>query len=314
MGTDKKYYLYSADGIIGFVQGGQRFLYRKNLFGDITAIYQGETKLAEYEYDAWGNCTITLDTNSVGKNNPFRYRGYYWDNDIKLYYLMSRYYDPKTGRFINADTFDYLKPKAVNGLNLYAYCRNNPVMYKDPSGHEAWSEDTISDLLSGVLMIILGIIGIVAASNVSQNKGNAEGNNSFALDPDWEWIPKFEFDPPYISSDGITLINLEAIIGKASLYFDSLKSHSLYLILIDASASIESNFKENNHGFSAELNVLNFGYDGKYFDLELSVLGAGAGLGWYNGVFKAKMDPIGFWGIGVEIDIWQIAMDLSNFN
>ncbi len=69
VGTDKKYYLYSADGIIGYVQDGERFLYRKNLFGDITAIYQGTTKLAEYEYDAWGNCTIIK--NKRNGENPF---------------------------------------------------------------------------------------------------------------------------------------------------------------------------------------------------------------------------------------------------
>lgn len=53
-----------------------------------------------------------------------------------MYYLITRYYDPKIGRFINADTPDYLDPKTINGLNLYAYCNNNPVMNVDPSGHE----------------------------------------------------------------------------------------------------------------------------------------------------------------------------------
>ena len=50
-----------------------------------------------------------------------------------MYYLQSRYYDPETGRFINADTLivasDYLQ-----GTNMYAYCLNNPVMYVDPTG------------------------------------------------------------------------------------------------------------------------------------------------------------------------------------
>ena len=53
----------------------------------------------------------------------------YWDEELKMYYLMTRYYDPKTGRFINADTPDYLDPETLGGLNLYAYCRNNPVIY-----------------------------------------------------------------------------------------------------------------------------------------------------------------------------------------
>ena len=46
-----------------------------------------------------------------------------------LYYLQSRYYDPETGRFVTIDDIAYLAPNTVNGLNLYAYCGNNPVMY-----------------------------------------------------------------------------------------------------------------------------------------------------------------------------------------
>ena len=79
------------------------------------------------------------DPDGYGASNPIRYRGYYWDSDIKMYYLMTRYYDPKTGRFINANTINYLKLNSINGLNLYAYCGNNPIMYVDPSGHN-WLE------------------------------------------------------------------------------------------------------------------------------------------------------------------------------
>jgi len=71
--------------------------------------------------------------------NPFRYRGYYFDSETGLYYLQSRYYDPKTGRFISPDAYSYLEPDTVNGLNLYSYCNNNPVMNVDPSGHIVWS-------------------------------------------------------------------------------------------------------------------------------------------------------------------------------
>ena len=132
--TTYKTYLYSSQGIVGFAIGSTVYTYRKNLFGDIIAIYQGATKKAAYLYDAWGNCTITQDTDGVGTANPFRYRGYYWDNDLQLYYLMSRYYDPATGRFINADSLEYLDPETIGGLNLYSYCGNNPVMGVDPYG------------------------------------------------------------------------------------------------------------------------------------------------------------------------------------
>ena len=127
-------YIYGQDGVVGYEENDVHFMYRKNFFGDIVAIYQGATKIVEYSYDAWGNCTITYDPDGYGASNPIRYRGYYWDSDIKMYYLMTRYYDPKIGRFINADSFEYLDPKSINGLNLYAYCRNNPIMHIDPMG------------------------------------------------------------------------------------------------------------------------------------------------------------------------------------
>ena len=139
-GNTTRTYIYGQDGIVGYEESGVHFMYRKNFFGDITAIYQGTTKIAEYSYDAWGNCTIVSDYNGYGARNPFRYRGYYFDTDLNMYYLMTRYYDPQTGRFINADTPKYLKPKTINGLNLYAYCGDNPIMYVDPTGHDFWSD------------------------------------------------------------------------------------------------------------------------------------------------------------------------------
>ena len=137
------------------------------MFGDIIAIYQGATKVAEYKYDAYGNCTVIdpatgLPNTSaafIGNQNPFRYRGYYWDNDLQLYYLMSRYYDPQTGRFINADSLEYLDPETIGGLNLYAYCGNNPVMNVDPSGHVVLS--------IGLLMAIGFFVGAAVGAGSS---------------------------------------------------------------------------------------------------------------------------------------------------
>ena len=69
-------------------------------------------------------------------NQPSRYRGYYWDKELNLYYLQTRYYDPQTGRFINADNVGYglTQFELLNGLNLYSYCLNNPIGYTDESG------------------------------------------------------------------------------------------------------------------------------------------------------------------------------------
>ena len=151
-GSTTRNYIYGADGAVGYEENGEHFMYRKNFFGDITAIYKGTTKIAEYSYDAWGNCTIVSDYNGYGARNPFRYRGYYFDTDLNMYYLTTRYYDPKTGRFINADAIEYLKPEAINGLNLYAYCANNPVMLVDFSGTDAMLL-TVFDLPNGIPVV-----------------------------------------------------------------------------------------------------------------------------------------------------------------
>ena len=132
--TEYLTFLYNGEGPTGFVYNNTVYTYRKNLFGDIIAVYNGTSKVAEYAYDAYGNCRVITGSN-IGTLNPFRYRGYYFDEDMKLYYLQSRYYDPETGRFINADDVSYLDPESIHGLNLYTYCLNNPVMYIDETGH-----------------------------------------------------------------------------------------------------------------------------------------------------------------------------------
>ena len=81
-----------------------------------------------YSYDS-------ITDSYVLNNNPFRYRGYYYDVDLGLYYLNSRYYDSNIGRFISPDDVGYLGANGdINSYNLYAYCSNNPVMYVDPTG------------------------------------------------------------------------------------------------------------------------------------------------------------------------------------
>ena len=62
----------------------------------------------------------------MGTANPFRYRGYYYDNESGFYYLQSRYYDPVTGRFLNQDIY-VNSGKYFTGYNMFTYCLNNPV-------------------------------------------------------------------------------------------------------------------------------------------------------------------------------------------
>ncbi|MEB3104064.1 RHS repeat-associated core domain-containing protein, partial [Ferviditalea candida] len=75
-------------------------------------------------------------TTELVKLNPYRYAGYYWDRKTQYYYLQARYYDPRNGRFLSADTYRGEIQNPLS-LHLYAYAFNNPVNYVDPSGHDA---------------------------------------------------------------------------------------------------------------------------------------------------------------------------------
>ena len=92
------------------------------------------TKLVEYQYDAWSKVTVASGSNAnLAAKNPFRYRGYYYDSETGFYYLQSRYYDPQTGRFLNADAYADTGDTVLS-TNMFAYCENNPVNGVDPSG------------------------------------------------------------------------------------------------------------------------------------------------------------------------------------
>ena len=148
-GDAKFYYSYDANGTLYSVKytltdssNLLTYYYTHNSRGDIVGIYNGAGQLrAHYEYDAWGNVLSVTDQNGnaitssthIGNLNPFRYRGYYLDSETGLYYLMSRYYDPVTHRFINADGY-FQSGVDVLDCNMSAYCRNNPISFVDPTG------------------------------------------------------------------------------------------------------------------------------------------------------------------------------------
>ncbi len=134
----KIHYFYNQQGVIGMEYDGTHYLYRKNFFGDITAIYNTSgTCVAKYAYDAYGVCKVmnpdgteNTDSDFIGNMNPIRYRGYYYDVETGLYYLQSRYYDPQIGRFISAGDVEHLNTLPAGEPNLYAYCMCNPIARK----------------------------------------------------------------------------------------------------------------------------------------------------------------------------------------
>ena len=183
-------YLYEGDEVVGFtvptiripttyeVTKQMPFYYIKDVLGNITEIVDSNgAVVVKYYYDAWGNTQTVLNNTytlaydesinytayDIEKLNAFTYRGYYYDKDVSLYYLINRYYDPTTGRFISIDDTKYLDFSYVFGYNRYAYCCNNPVMLSDPTGKAWW-----------VVLILVAVAVVLAGSTVAYGAATGE--------------------------------------------------------------------------------------------------------------------------------------------
>ena len=106
-GTSFGYYLNDEQGSVRYLTGSD---------GSIRN---------HYRYSAFGE-TITAEETVP---NRLRYNEQMADGLTGLYYLRARYYNASLGRFTQEDVI------YNDGLNLYAYCNSNPVMYADPSGY-----------------------------------------------------------------------------------------------------------------------------------------------------------------------------------
>ena len=186
-GSYEIYYTYDYDGsIISFNYdsdindslAGEEYFYIKNQQGDITAIINSQGIIqVEYRYDARGNIIYinTPSGSSLDPNiNPYTYRGYRYDSETGLYYCNSRYYNPQWGRWLNLDSINYLDPSSINGLNLYAYCGNNPVMGYDPNGTFFITIGVLSVVAKVVLAVVAAsaVIGAVEAYKTASELGS----------------------------------------------------------------------------------------------------------------------------------------------
>ena len=188
-GSDTLMWLYGADGdYLGFTLNGAEYYYVKNMQGDIVAIAdENRNIVVVYTYNDYGKLESTSGTlaETVGALNPIRYRGYYYDDETGFYYTDTRYYDPQTARFINADDESLIiaTPMSLTDKNLYAYCDNNPISRADRDG-QFWNvvigaaagavvggvmaaitgSDITTGVLSGAVSGALGGVGIEAAA------------------------------------------------------------------------------------------------------------------------------------------------------
>ncbi len=146
-------FIYDESGRpTAFMLNGALYHYITNQMGDVIGVTDADGNLAlEYFYDAWGDnftaapekCDYDGKTGGDGayklyNTNPLTYRGYYFDHAIGMYYLQSRYMNPVVNRFFNADDPDIARESKdiAVGMNLFAYCNNDPVNNVDPDGYK----------------------------------------------------------------------------------------------------------------------------------------------------------------------------------
>ena len=174
------------------------YYYVKNARGDIIDIADDWGNIiASYTYDPWGKILSVTGTNTtIGNLNPFRYRSYYYDSDIQMYYLQSRYYDPEVGRFINCDDVNYLGATGTQlSYNAFAYCENEPVNNSDANGF--WGAD-------------------IHYGRKYTNKEYVNKNNQYIIyDGTYEWAKAMGFKTEYahILADACRLVDKSLIYG-----------------------------------------------------------------------------------------------------
>ena len=139
--TDKLHFFYDARTCPAKVRfNGTVYTYVQNLQGDIVGILDNNGNLVvEYKYDAWGKPLSTTGSlaGTLGVRNPFRYRGYVFDEESEFYYLESRFYSSEKARFFNSDTHISINNNVIDN-NVFAYCDNSPVMLLDICGEDPW--------------------------------------------------------------------------------------------------------------------------------------------------------------------------------
>ena len=209
-------YIYDEQNLVGFQittdSVTETYYYVKNLQKDITKIIDETGKeVVSYIYDAYGNIVSTKGSkkDTIGKINPYRYRGYYYDIETGYFWLSSRYYSPELCRFISPDDVDYLDPSSINGLNLYAYCANDPINYCDPSGHSPeWWQWLISGVSTGLGIALCFVPGgqVFGAGLIVSGVSGLAANTMDAMGLDSELAMKIQSGLNVVGGIGLSFV------------------------------------------------------------------------------------------------------------
>ena len=155
-----QHYLYDGSGqLMAIRYKGADYYYIRDGLMTITGLVDANgAAVVNYRYDSWGRLLGITGSlaETLGKDNPYRFKGYYYDEETGMYYLKSRYYQPEICRFISADDISIMldNPMSLWDKNLYVYGDNDPVNKKDDDGEIAQ-------------FVAMGIIGAVTNVGIS---------------------------------------------------------------------------------------------------------------------------------------------------
>ena len=155
-------YLYDGSGqLMAIRYKGADYYYIRDGLMCITGLVDANGgAVVNYRYDSWGKLISITGSmaGTLGKDNPYRFKGYYYDEETGMYYLKSRYYQPEICRFISADERISGIGGIMRGYNMYSYCFNNPINMIDPSGNwPAFIKNIINAVKNTATNIVNGV-------------------------------------------------------------------------------------------------------------------------------------------------------------
>jgi len=168
------YFYYDDLGNIAALEyNNTMYYYVRNILGEILGLANSSgAYVAKYSYTAYGGVLSITDGNGndvsgnadhIANINPYRYKGYYYDVETGFYYLNSRYYNPMTARFINADGQISGPNGDIRGYNQFAYCFNNPVNMADHNGNwPKWVEKAAKAVAVAAVVVTAAVVVSVA--------------------------------------------------------------------------------------------------------------------------------------------------------
>ena len=222
------WYCYDSQAnLISVTIRGITYFYVRNVQGDIIALVDADGKVVvKYTYDSWGKVVAVTGelADTVGVQNPFRYKGYYYDNETGMYYLKSRYYDAEIKRFICSDRY---AANVAAGMNLYAYCRNNPVNNNDPNGKFSFGIKKFwNNVRNNTRKIINKVVTVAKTIGNFVHKIYSASNTAYtgkgsSISGAWGLVSHIHYNGREISGSSNTPISLNSSITKISMYNES---------------------------------------------------------------------------------------------